>query len=270
MAYISISSRDNQYLKAARALSSKKERQAQGAFLLEGLRLCEEALKAAWPLRYALVAEEYLAKPRLVSLLAELEQQNCPIYSVPENFLTQVSDTKQSQGVLLVAELPAPSTELPQNADFVLLGDRLSDPGNLGTLLRTAWATGVQAVVLTPGSADIFSPKVVRASMGAVLRLPVYQAATDKDALALLQVRGLHLLATAAEQGTPYNQVKLTEPLAWVLGSEAFGLSEFWLAAANQNVYLPMAPDVESLNVATAGAVLLYQTAAARGFAFGQ
>ena len=270
MNYINISSRDNQYLKAARALSSKKERQAQGAFLLEGLRLCEEALKAAWPLRYALVAEEELEKPRLAGLLAELEQQNCPIYSIPANFLAQVSDTKHSQGLLLVAELPAPPIELPQNTNFALLGDRLSDPGNLGTLLRTAWATGVQAVVLTPGSADIFSPKVVRASMGAVLRLPIYQTATDDEALALLQTRNLFLLATAAEQGLPYNQIELTKPLAWILGSEAVGLSNFWQKAADKNVYLPMAPDVESLNVATAGAVLLYQTAAARGFAFGE
>lgn len=261
-----IASRDNQYLKLARSLKSAKGRADSGCFLLEGARLAEEALSAAWPLSYALVSEDAAEQPRCAAILQALDERGLPVYALPERLLQQTADTEHSQGLLLIAHLPQSPPALPPTASFVLVADRLADPGNLGAIMRTAWAAGVEALLLTPGSADPFNPKAARASMGALLRLPVLRFAEDAALLALLRERGLALLAAAAQGACRYDQADLRQPLAWLFGAEAHGLSEFWLRAADQQVYLPMAGGAESLNVAAAAAVLLYQTALQREF----
>lgn len=261
-----ISSRDNQYVKLARALKSGKARAEAGCFLLEGLRLAEEAIHTGWPLKYALVSEAALNQPRLQTALKTLLEQRLPVYAMPDIILQQTADTEHSQGLLLVAQLPAAPPPLAVQADFLLVADRIADPGNLGSMMRTAWASGVSALLLTPGCADPYAPKTARASMGAVLRLPLLRFNDDEELLALLQARGLSLYAADAGGACRYNQADLRQPLAWLLGAEAAGLSPFWREAATGSVYLPMAQGAESLNVAAAAAVLLYETAAQRGF----
>ena len=268
-----ITSRDNQYVKLAYSLKSHKGRAESGCFLLEGLRLAEEALHAAWPLRYALVSEEAVANQRLQDLLALLLKRSVPVYSLPPGLFAQTADTEHSQGLLLIAQLPPVAQKptpglphLPPGADFLLLADRLADPGNLGAIMRTAWAAGADAALLGPGSADPYSPKAVRASMGAVLRLPLLPFADEAALPALLQERGLALFAAAAGGQTRYDTARLDQPLIWLFGAEATGLSPMWRKAATHSVYLPMAKGAESLNVAAAAAILLYATAAQRGF----
>jgi len=297
--------------------------------MLEGFRLAEEALKAGWPLSYALVSEDALGNQRLQSVLAALQQQDTPTYTLPPGLFAQTADTEHSQGLLLIAQLPpawqhqplpaqcvpaqehvmswqeqvmpwqeqgkpwqeqgAPLQEqsmpwqgqgmpqlkqnmplqapvLPPGADFLLLADRLADPGNLGTIMRTAWAAGADALLLSSGCADPCSPKAARASMGAVLRLPLLRFDDEAALLALLQERGLALYAAAAGGQSSYDAARLDQPLVWLFGAEADGLSPFWRQAATHSVYLPMAQGAESLNVAAAAAVLLYATAASRGF----
>jgi len=263
---IPITSRDNQYLKLARSLKSRKERAETGCFLLEGLRLAGEALNSCWPLSYALLSEETLNNRRLADILTALRRQGVPVYVVPPHLLQQAADTEHSQGLLLVARLPqTPPAQLPPG-DFFILADHLADPGNLGAIMRTAWAAGADALLLTADCADPFSPKTTRASMGAVLRLPLLRCDSDNELLSLLQARGLHLLAAEAGGDHRYDQADLRRPLAWLLGAEATGLSPFWREAAASRVYLPMALGAESLNVAATAAILLYETAAQRGF----
>jgi TrmH family RNA methyltransferase len=261
-----ITSRDNQYVKLARSLKSRKGRMESGCFLLEGLRLTEEALKAGWPLKHALISEPSITNQRQQDILAELQKQQVPTYVLPPGLFAQVADTEHSQGLLLIAKLPLQAQVLPPGVDFLLLADRLADPGNLGTIMRTAWAAGVDALLLSPGCADPYNPKAARASMGAVLRLPLLHLTDEAAMLKLLQERGLALYAAAAGGQSRYGAVPLDKPLAWLLGAEATGLSPFWRQAATHSVYLPMAKGAESLNVAAAAAVLLYATAARRGF----
>ena len=263
---ISITSRDNQYLKLAHSLKSRKKRAESGCFLLEGPRLAEEALSSCWPLYYALVSEESLSKQRLTDIITALQKQGLPVYVLPPRLLQQAADTEHSQGLLLVARLPqAPPLHLPPG-DFFIVADHVADPGNLGAIMRTAWAAGADALLLTADCADPFGPKAARASMGAILRLPLLRCASDEELLSILNTRGLHLFAADAAGDCRYDQADLRLPLAWLLGAEAAGLSPFWLGAATNRVYLPMAQGAESLNVAAAAAVLLYETAAQRGF----
>ena len=261
-----ITSRENQYLKLACSLKSGKGRRQSGCFLLEGLRLAEEALAASWPLSYGLFNGETPIRPRMQNIINSLLEHNIPLYTLPQGLFRQASDTEHSQGLLLIARLPLLMRQLPPKVDFLLLADRLADPGNLGTIMRTAWAAGADALLLTPGCADPYSPKAVRASMGAVLRLPLLSFDDEAALLALLQKRSLTLYAAATEGECRYDTAALEQPLVWLLGAEATGLSPFWRKAADKTVYLPMARSAESLNVAAAAAVLLYATAASRGF----
>lgn len=261
-----ITSRDNQYVKLACSLTSKKGRQQSGCFLLEGLRLAEEAVNAAWPLSYVLLNEEAASQPPALTLVKRLLKRNVPAYTLPFGLFKQASDTEHSQGLLLVAKLPPVRRQIPSEADFLLLADRLADPGNLGTIMRTAWAAGADALLLTPGCADPYSPKAARASMGAVLRLPLLRFEDEAALLALLKERDLALFAAAANGESRYDTARLNQPLVWLFGAEATGLSPFWRDASTHSVYLPMAKGAESLNVAAAAAVLLYATAAQRGF----
>jgi len=262
----SITSRENQYVKLAASLKTSKGREQNGCFLLEGLHLAEEAIHTAWPLRYALIDANLAGHPRLLTILQYLSGQHIPIYTLPPALFQQTADTQHSQGLLLIVDLPPAAQALPRKADFLLLTDRLADPGNLGTIMRTAWAAGAQGLLLTPGCADPYSPKVTRASMGAVLRLPLLRFAEETEMLNLLKQRGLALYAACADGASRYDQTPLTQPLVWLFGAEASGLSAFWRENATQSVYLPMANGAESLNVASAAAVLLYATAAQRGF----
>lgn len=265
-----ITSRDNQYVKVGCSLKNKKGRRHSGCFLLEGLRLAEEALAASWPVSYALVNEEAQSQPRIRELVSGLLLRQTPVFALPPGLFAQASDTEHSQGLLLVARLPQKSTALPpvkpSRDDFFVLADRLADPGNLGAIMRTAWAAGVDGLLLTSGCADPYSPKAARASMGAVLRLPVLLFEDEVALLAKLQERGLTIYAATAEGEYRYDTAPLAQPLVWLLGAEATGLSPFWRKAAAHSVYLPMAPGAESLNVAATAAVLLYATAAQRGF----
>ena len=264
--YPLINSRDNQYVKLARSLKSKKGRTESGCFLLEGWRLAEEALNTGWPLSYALISGDAPYNQRQQDVLWQLRRQQTTLYMLPPGLFAQTADTVHSQGLLLIARLPPAIPQLPPQADFLLLADGLADPGNLGMVIRTAWAAGADGLLLTAGCADPYNPKAARASMGALLRLPLWYFADEAALLTLLTQRGLNLVAAAAEGENRYDTFSLEQPLVWLMGAEATGLSPFWRQAATHSVYLPMAPGAESINVAAAAAVLLYATAARRGF----
>jgi len=252
-----ITSKDNRYIKAARALGSAKGRAEQGMMPVEGLRLAEEALSAGAELGFALVTEQLSANPRGAALVDKLEQSGCPLLQVPEKLLMQVADTEHPQGIFLAVRRAA--KPLPKQGRCFVVCDRLADPGNLGTIFRTALAAGVDGLLLTPGCAAWDSPKVVRSSMGAVFRLPIY-AAPEAELLEILREQGARVLLTAADGAERFDRIELATPHAWVMGSEAAGCSDFWHEAADAKVYLPMAEGAESLNVAVAAGILMYQS----------
>ena len=255
-----ITSKDNQYLKMARAVREKKGRLAHGCFLAEGLRLAEEALDQGVEPLYALFCESALDDPRIQALARRLEGLDAPAARISDSLFAAVSATGHPQGVALLAPIP-PSVLprlLPEQPCFVYADD-IRDPGNLGTLIRTAHAANAGGLWLSPESADIYNPKVLRAAMGACFKLPLYRAESPDQALALCRELRLAVYVAAA-QGRDIREAKLAldQPHLWVLGSEAAGAAPFWLAEADQVLRLPMRPDAESLNVATAGAILLY------------
>ena len=258
-----ITSRQNQHVKAARALlSSVKKRREAGRFVLEGLRLAEEALAANWPLERALYAPDLPARGQ--ALLDQLAHRQVPAEECHPDILASLSDTPSPQGLILIAR--AQSLPAPAKPQFVLILDALSDPGNLGSLLRSARAAGVDAVWLAPDCADPLAPKVLRAAMGAHFRLPLFPMDWPQIAQEAAAHR-LKLFLSDVATGTNYRSADYAAPLALIIGSEAHGAGEAARSLEHQAIHIPMRADSESLNAAAAGAVLLFEIAAQKSAA---
>lgn len=255
-----ITSPQNPKLKLVRALMSQpKARRENNAFIAEGVRLVEEALQAGWPFRYALVKPQ--SSERGQALVERLVRQGIDVETVTGTLLDAVSDTETSPGILAVLSLPEPKP-LKSKLDFALIADRIRDPGNLGTLLRTAAAAGVQAVFLSPETTDVFAPKVVRAGMGAHFRLSLYSLSWQEIQQA---VSGLNVYLAEANGARECWQANFRAPLALIIGNEAEGPSRQARHLAGETVFIPMPGKTESLNAAVAGAILMFEVVRQRG-----
>lgn len=257
-----ITSTSNPRIKEIRRLqNSSRARRESKAFVVEGLRLVAEAAGAGWPAR--LVLHTPYLDSRGQELLNHFQQAGAQIESASEQVLRSASDTQNPQGLLVVLEQQPPAQ--PAVLDFVLILDHLSDPGNLGSILRTAAAAGVQLVLLAPGCADPYAPKVLRSGMGAHFRLPLRQE--DWPSIARLCSENIPPLKVylAQSSGTQsYSAANFRQPLALLIGSEAHGAGTQAHKLAQQQIYIPMHQQVESLNAAAAAAVLLFEAARQR------
>ncbi len=248
-----ISSPENPKVKEMRSLHRRSARYGERLFLVEGVRLVEEALAAGLPLRLAFCVPERLQETeRGQALLSRLEPSPAAFRTTPA-LLDSMADTVTPQGVVAAVPLP----ELPARPGGLLLVlDGLRDPGNCGTILRTAEAAGVSLVYCAPGTVDPFSPKVVRAGMGAHFHLPLRVARGWSEIAAALA--GRQVLLAEVHGGRPYDAVDWGRPTALIVGGEATGPGEEARRLATGSVSIPMAGAAESLNAAVAAGILLF------------
>jgi TrmH family RNA methyltransferase len=250
-----ITSNQNAKLKLIRSLQGRaKERREAGAFLAEGVRLVEEALAAEWPFRFALHSPELSERGQ--KLVGQLIAKGVDVEPASPELLEAVAETETTQGILAVLELPAPELPDLESLNFILIPDQVRDPGNLGTLIRSAAAAGAQAVFLPPETVDAFSPKVVRSGMGAHFRVALCSLGWDSIRA---YSRGLTVFLADAGGGTSCWAADFKSPLALIVGGEADGASEPARKLADVLVNIPMPGKIESLNAAVAGAVLMFE-----------
>lgn len=254
-----ITSTGNRRVKWVRALQTRRRaRQEEGAFVIEGVRLGYEVVAAGMPVWLVFHSGHLNARGHgLVNSMARLGAE---VHQVSEAVMVSLSATDSPPGLLAV--LPIPKPPLPDRLTLALALDRLADPGNLGTLLRTARAVGVEAVFLTEGSVDAYNPKVVRAAMGAHVWIPIHvvEAASLSERL-----EGLEIWLADAGGGVAYHEVDWRRPTALCIGSESHGPSAALGSLADGRVHVPMPGGAESLNVAVAGAVILFEIIRQRG-----
>lgn len=247
-----ITSNQNPKIKFARSLFGRaKERRDAAAFVIEGVRLVEEALKANWPIQFILYDDSLSERGK--AKIENLKSEGADVEEISTDLMQDLSETEAPQGILAVLsfhQLPTPET-----LNFVLIPDQVRDPGNLGTLLRSAVASGVQAVIIPPNTTDVFAPKVMRSGMGAHFRLPIHSLTWNEIEK---QINGLQVYI-ADMDGQPCWAANLREPLALVIGSEADGASESAQKLATGKIGIPMAMNVESLNAGVAGSVLMFE-----------
>jgi len=186
------------------------------------------------------------------------------VEQVSDTVMKVISETETPQGILVILALR--SLPMPSPCDFILILDGVRDPGNLGTILRTAAAAGVQAVILPPGSADAFAPKVVRAGMGAHFCLPVISASWDKvKSIIKGSNNNLHVYLADSANGEAYTQADYRPPVALIIGGEAAGAGSEAMALADERIRIPMPGNTESLNAAIATGILLFEVVRQRG-----
>ena len=250
---IMITSRQNPKIKLIRKLNSGPKHRAQaGKFAVEGIRLLEEAGRSAIKPEWVIHTEDLDHRGEL--LLEDYRAHQIPCDPVAPEVLEAASDTKTPQGIICV--FPLISLPFPPSPSLLVILDSLNDPGNLGTLMRASLAAGVDGLLLSTGSVDPFSPKVLRSAMGAHFRLPL-QVADWADIAALTQ--DLTLLLADMESGASLWETDMTGSMGIILGSEAHGPGDEARSLANQSIHIPMNSAVESLNAAIAGAVLLFE-----------
>ncbi len=268
-----ISSRDNKILKEIRQLSHKKFRDQLGQFLIEGQTIIEEAIDNSAEIKLILVCEELFpgnngsidgpTENDRAFFLSRLQALGAPLYKVERKLFIELSDTTTPQGILGIAV----KKQLSQDdffkgktgGNFIVL-DRLSDPGNLGTMIRTADAAGFQGVIVLKGSGDIYAPKVIRATAGSIFRIPVLLTDTPEETIASLKANKKKILCTMPKADKIYYDVDMERDVAIVIGNEANGVGEAFMNHCDIQVRIPMSGAIESLNAAVAAGILMYES----------
>jgi TrmH family RNA methyltransferase len=252
-----ITSSKNQHVQHIRELLAKKAaREEHGSFIVEGVRLCEEALKSGISPKLVLYSDA--CSTRGLELVQQAGTVGSKVFFVKHDILDAISDTETTQGLLMVMQTHP--LRLPDHMDFVLVIDQVRDPGNLGTILRTAVAAGVQAVFCTPGSVDVWSPKVVRSAMGAHFYVPiVLKNWNEISDLCKNQQQPLTTYLAESADGTDLWKADLKNPVALVIGGEAEGASAEVKACVDAFINIPMPGGFESLNAAVAASIILFE-----------
>ncbi|MGB9991890.1 TrmH family RNA methyltransferase [Massilia sp. SM-13] len=252
----SITSRDNaQYKELKQLATSSQARRKAGRTLLDGVHLCEAWLQLRGHPEQCIVSETGLHNPEVASIVAGLEAEHAHCLMLPDALYAALSQVENGVGVMFLVSTP--QREIPDalTVNAVLL-DNVQDPGNVGSILRSAAAAGIKEVYCSPGTAFCWSPKVLRAAMGAHFVLDIFE---NVELLPLLESARIATLATSGYAEQKLYEVDLRQPVAWIFGHEGQGVSDALLSAARHKVVIPHLGKVESLNVAACAAVCFFE-----------
>ena len=241
-----ITSLKNPKVQLWKSLKDRKGRRETGCFMAEGRKMVEEALASAFPVEALLVDEARLAEFTLPA--------DVPLYALPENVLAAVCDTKTPQGIAAVVKIS--STAAPGRKVVAL--DGVQDPGNVGTIIRTADAAGLEGIILSEQCADVFSPKTLRATMGSVFRMPIVVTGDLPGYLTDLREDGYSVISSQLDGEPFYQRRPVGEKFCLIIGNEGNGISDEVKATATHKVKLPMRGGAESLNAAIAAGIMMY------------
>jgi TrmH family RNA methyltransferase len=251
-----ISSRDNaQYKELKQLAGSSQARRKAGRTLLDGVHLCQTYLQLRGAPPQCIVSTSALDNPEVAQLLARCEQLHAECIVLTDNLYAPLSQVEHGVGILFVIDTPQRALPASLQESAVLL-DQLQDPGNVGSILRSAAASGITQVYCSPGTAFCWSPKVLRAAMGAHFVLDIVE---NVDLGALVASSGIAVLATSGYAEQCLYDIDLRQPVAWLLGHEGQGVTPALLAQATHRVAIPHRGQIESLNVAACAAVCFFE-----------
>lgn len=255
-----ISSVNNELIKETCDLKLKKYRTICDAFIVEGARSTEEIITSGWEVLRVFV-DMSADSQRISTILTDLEGMGIPVFEVTSDVMRRLSDTDAPQGILTVVRRKMYELNHFNQGEngLLLVLDEIRDPGNLGTIVRTADAAGVNGIILLEGCADLFSPKAVRATMGSLFHLPIKVEQNKEEFINWCAASDWSIWSSSLEGGESIYVEKLPERTAIVMGNEAEGVSKELLVASEKSVYIPMPGRAESLNVAIATGIILFE-----------
>lgn len=254
-----IQSKDNRTIKRAMSLKQRKQRQKLGEYLVEGLRLvCDIAKNGV--LRVLLVKESKCDAADIQALIELAVTKGISTYIVQDPLFAKLEDTQHSQGIIGIAEKPMHMLSHMEFTDGLYIAiDGVQDPGNLGTIIRTAVASGVRAVFLLKGTVDVYNEKCVRSTMSALHHIPIFEDVGISEFYDVVKENDITTYVTTLDNAMPYDEVQYSYKSMIIVGNEGNGVSSDILQLADQGITIPMYGNIESLNVSVAAALCMYK-----------
>ncbi len=252
-----ISSKDNEFVKHIKKLKDKKYRDQSNEYVIEGIKLVEEAINENAKIKQIVICEE-CTKTQEISkkLMYEIASFDC-IY-VTENVFNSITEVKNPQGILAVIERRNSENEINYNEDIIVALDGIQDPGNLGTILRTVDSIGLKQILVSKETADVYNPKVVRSTMGAIFRVKVIECDNLEKTLKEIKKYKYEIVVTSLQTNESIYDIKYNKKII-VIGNEANGVSKEIQEMADKKVKIPMLGKTESLNASVATGIVLYE-----------
>ncbi|WZL74503.1 23S rRNA (guanosine(2251)-2'-O)-methyltransferase RlmB [Clostridiaceae bacterium 35-E11] len=256
-----IHSHDNPVVKRVKQLHKKKYRTIYKQYLVEGVRIIEDALTNHKEIRAVIFCDELYKTAGGESLLQKLEKKKIDVYCVPDKMFMELCDTQNPQGIIAV--LPCEVYDLAHIIDksngFFIVLDRIQDPGNLGTIIRTADAAGVDAVLMGKGCVDLYNAKTIRSTMGSIFHIPILALGTTEEIVRILKEKNVKIITTDLETKEYYYEIDYTDKMALVVGNEANGVLPEVLVDSDHIIKIPMIGKAESLNASIAASIVMYE-----------
>lgn len=255
-----IESSQNQHVKRLRSLATRKGRRTHRQFLVEGVRGLEEAIGGRLALETVAICPELIESDRARELADELSQTDAQVLEMAEEPFRSLSEVQSPEGLAAAVSIPEMTLEdLPADADLIVAAVDLRDPGNMGSLVRTADAAGAQALIAAGTCVDIFDPKVVRATAGSVFHVPIVNDAPPMGLIEWARKAGVRTVAGCLENARPHTGIRYPKRTMVMVGNEANGLHEDVAKNADLRAYIPMPGRAESLNVTVAAGILIWE-----------
>lgn len=250
-----ISSRENSVIKEARKLKDRKHRDENKQFLAEGLRFVSEALESDFEVSSLFLSEDMAEKWGALGIEDKINEET-RVFKLSNRIFKEISFTEHPQGIAAVVHLRDRETKAAEG--FFVLADRIQDPGNLGTIIRSAHAAGALGVIITKGTVDVYNDKVLRATMGSIFHVPVIED-RDLSYLKTLRGEGFKLVVSSLETENDFFRVDLTGRVIIAVGNEGAGISRELMNMADVKVKIPMPGGAESLNVSAAASIMMFE-----------
>ena len=257
---INISSKDNERVKYTKSLLKSKNRQKESKYIIEGYRILTLAIECEADLDYVFINETFEEKKEHKNFLNILEEKNIKVFKTANKIFKELVDTENTQGILGVIKFKERKIEHNIKCDdkFVLILDRIQDPGNMGTIIRTADAAGVDAIIALKGCVDIYNPKVIRSTMGSIFDMNIIHC-TQEECLKELKSKDFKIVSSFLNTDNFYHETKYHDRTALVIGNEANGVNDDLIEASDLLVKIPIYGNAESLNAAISSAILMYE-----------
>ena len=247
-----ISSKSNNIFKSIKKLNSKSQREKNGQYILEGLRIVKDAIENGGDIEYIVVSSEY--KGEYIDKV--------PVYEFDKKLFDEIKETQNSQGIIAVAKLEKNYFETSQlkNKKTIVYLDGISDPGNMGTIIRTCDGAGVDMIILSDNCTDIYSPKTIRSTMSSIFNIDIVFDKNQVETVNLLKKEGYGIICTDLSATKYHYELDLTQKSVIVIGNEANGINEKLLKMADINTKIPIIGKCESLNAAVACSIMVYES----------
>lgn len=250
-----IQSKDNSVIKEVKKLHKKKFRNETGRFLVEGFRFVEEALISSFSVSHIFVSES--VKDKYIDFnIEKILQENSVVYFVKDNIFKDLCETVTPQGILAVVENK--KFKLENKEGFYVLVDKLQDPGNVGTIIRTAHASGALGVIITKGTVDVYNDKTLRSTMGSIFNIPVIED-DNLELIRDLKSKGFKLIVSSLDTDNNFYDIDLIGKVIIAVGNEGNGISDEVYALGDEKVKIPMPGKAESLNAAVSASIMMYE-----------